>query len=63
MTFASDGMVVIQPLYPYQGLGYTNTANDNIELDDIYQLYHMTIGKRGYYINHTAYGSVSWRSI
>jgi len=63
MTFDYDGMIVTQPLDPYQGPRYTKLVDDNIELDIIDHLYHLTIGKRANYINPTTDGSESWRSV
>jgi len=63
MTFESDGMKITQPLDPYKGPRYIEPANDVMEPDVLDQLYHLTAEKRSDYINPTADGSVSWRSI
>nr|KUM46224.1 hypothetical protein ABT39_MTgene1730 [Picea glauca]KUM48740.1 hypothetical protein ABT39_MTgene4755 [Picea glauca] len=51
MTFEYEGTRVIQPLDPYKGLWYTKPANDNMEMESLENIYHLTIGKWSYYIN------------
>nr|KUM49186.1 hypothetical protein ABT39_MTgene3735 [Picea glauca] len=63
MTFEADGTRVIQPLDPYQGPRYTEPADDALERDVMDQISNMTAGKREDYINPTADGSVSGKSI
>jgi hypothetical protein len=38
MTFNSDGMKVIHPLYPYQAPIYTEPIDENMELDVLDQI-------------------------
>jgi hypothetical protein len=63
MTFEVDGIKVVQPLDPYVGPRYTDPTYNNMEGEDLHHLYTITLGTRDDYINHTANGSVSWRSI
>jgi hypothetical protein len=63
MTFEVEGIKVVQPLDPYVGPKYTEPTDNNMEGEDLHQLYTVTIGTRNYYINPNADGSVSWRSI
>jgi hypothetical protein len=63
MTFEAEGIKVVQPLDPYVGPRYTEPTNNNMEGEDLDQLYTITAGTRNDYINPTADGSVSWRSI
>ena len=63
MTFEANGIKVVQPLDPYIGPIYTEPINNNMEGEDLDQLYTVTIGTRDDYINPTTDGSVSWRSI
>jgi hypothetical protein len=63
MTFEADGIKVVQPLDPYVGPRYTEPTDNNMEGEDLDQLYTVTTGTREDYINPTVDGSVSWRSI
>jgi hypothetical protein len=63
MTFEADGIKVFQPLDPYVGDRYTEPTNNNMEGEDLDQLYTVTTGTREYYINPTVDGSVRWISI
>jgi hypothetical protein len=63
MTFEDEGIKVIQPLDPYVGPRYTEPIDNNMEGEDLDQLYTVTVGTRIDYINPIADGSVSWRSI
>jgi hypothetical protein len=63
ITFEPDDMKFTQPLDPYQGPWYIERANDNLELDVLDQLNNMTIGKWANYINPTADGAMSLRSV
>jgi hypothetical protein len=63
MTFEADGIKVVQPLDPCLGPRYTEPVDHNMESDALDQLYTITTGMRPDYINPTADGSVSWRSI
>jgi hypothetical protein len=63
MTFEAEGIKVVQPLDPYVGPRYTEPTDNNMEGEDLDQLYTVTTGTRNDYINPTADGSVSWRSI
>jgi hypothetical protein len=63
MTFEVDGIKVVQPLDPYLGSRYTEPIDNNMEGEDLDQLYTVITGTRNDYINPTANGSVSWRSI
>jgi hypothetical protein len=63
MTFEADGIKVVQPLDPYVSPRYTEPIDNNMEGEDLDQLYTVKIGTRENYINPTADGSVSWRSI
>jgi hypothetical protein len=63
MTFEVDGIKVVQPLDPYVGPKYTEPINNNMEGEDLDQLYIVTSGTRDDYINPTTDESVSWRSI
>jgi hypothetical protein len=63
MTFEADGIKVVQPLDPYVGTRYTKTTDNNMEGEDLDQLFTVTIGTKDDYINPIADGSISWRSI
>ena len=63
MTFGVDGIKVIQPPDPDQGPQYTELCTNTMEKDILDQIYSITTGKRDYYVNPTADGSISWRSI
>jgi hypothetical protein len=63
MTFEAEGIKVVQPLDPYVGPRYIEPTYNNMEGEDLDQLYTVTTGTRYNYINPTADGSVSWRSI
>jgi hypothetical protein len=63
MTFEADGIKVVQPLDPYVGPIYTEPTNNNMEGEELDELYTVTTGTRDDYINPTTDGSVSWRSI
>jgi hypothetical protein len=63
MTFEAEGIKVVQPLDPYVGPRYTEPTDNNMEGEDLDQLYTVTAGTRNDYINPTVDGSVSWRSI
>jgi len=54
---------VIQPDDPYKGPRYTEPADDALERDVMDHIYNITAGEREDYINPTADGSVSERSI
>jgi hypothetical protein len=63
MTFEGEIIKVGQPLDPYVGPRYMEPTKNNMEGEYLDQLYAVTIGTREDYINPTADGSVSWRSI
>jgi hypothetical protein len=63
MMFEADGIKVVQPLDPCLGPRYIEPVDHNMESDALDQLYTITTGMRPDYINPTADGSVSWRSI
>jgi hypothetical protein len=63
MTFEAEGIKVVQPLDPYVGPIYIETTYNNMEGEDLDQLYTVTTRTRDNYINPTTNGSVSWRSI
>jgi hypothetical protein len=63
MTFEADGIKVVQPLDPYVGPRYTKPTDNNMEGEDLDQLYTVRARTRDDYINPTIDGSVSWRSI
>jgi hypothetical protein len=63
MKFEADRIKVVQPLDPYVGPRYTKPTDNNMEGEDLDQLYTVIVGMRKDYINPTADGSVSWRSI
>jgi hypothetical protein len=63
MTFEADEIKVVQPLDLYVGPRYTEPTNKKMEGEYLDQLYTITIGTIEDYINPTADGSVSWRSI
>jgi hypothetical protein len=63
MTFEEDRIKLVQPLDLYVGLRYTEPMENDIEEEDLDQLYTVTTGTRKDYINPTANGLVSWRSI
>jgi hypothetical protein len=63
MYFELDGMKVTQPLDPYQGPRYIDLVEGNMEEDALDHLYTLTTGKQVDYINPTADGLVSWKSI
>jgi hypothetical protein len=63
MTFEAEGIKVVQPLDPYVGPRYKEPTDDNMEGEDLDQLYIVTAGTRDDYINPIVDGSVSWRSI
>jgi len=54
---------VVQPFDPCLGPRYIELVDHNTESEALDQLYTITVGTRPYYINPTADGSVSWRSI
>ena len=59
MTFEAEGIKVVQPLDPYVGPRYTEQTDNNMEEEDLDQLYIVTTGTRNDYINPTTDGSVS----
>ena len=63
MMFEADGIKVVQPLDPYVGPRYMKPTYNNMEGEELDQLYTVTIETREDYINPTADGSISWRSI
>lgn len=63
LRFNPNDNKVIQLLEPYQGPRFTELADDRDEPGGLDQLYTLIVGKREDYINPTAGGSVSWRSI
>ena len=63
MTFEADGIKVFQPFDPYVGPRYTEPIDNNMDGDDLDQLYTVIDGRRDDYINPIVDGSVSWRSI
>jgi hypothetical protein len=63
MIFEADGIKVVQPLDPCVGPRYMEPMENNIEGEDLDQLYTAIARIREYYINPTANGLVSWRSI
>jgi hypothetical protein len=63
ITFEAEGIKVVQPLDPYVGPRYTEPTDNNMEEEDLDQLYIVTTGTRNDYINPTTDGSISWRSI
>jgi hypothetical protein len=63
MMFEADGVKVIQTLDPYMVPRYFEPMDNNMEPEVIDQLYTITTRMRLDYINPTADGSISWRSI
>ena len=63
MIFEYGEVWVTQPLDSYQGLRYTETMDNREDAHMMDHLYQMTAGKREDYINPTATGSISWRSV
>ena len=64
MNFEAQGIKVVQPLDPYTvGPKYTEPTYNNMEGEDLDQLYTVTDGTSDDYINPTVDGSISWRSI
>jgi hypothetical protein len=63
MTFEADEIKVVQPLEPYVGPQYMEPMDNNMEEENLDQLYTVTIETREDYINPTTNVSVSWRSI
>ena len=63
ITLKADGMKVTQPRDPYPGPRYTEPVTDAMERDFQNHIYSLTAGRREDYVNPTADGSVSWRSI
>jgi hypothetical protein len=63
MTFKENRIKVVQPLDMYVGPRYTEPMDNNMEGEDLDQLYTVIVGIREDYINPTADGLVSWRSI
>lgn len=63
VTFEANGIKVVQPLDPCLGPRYIEPVDHNMESDALDKLYIVTTGRRPNYINPTANGLVSWRSI
>jgi hypothetical protein len=63
MTFEAERIRVVQPLYPYVGPRYIEPTYNNMEEEDLDQLYIVIAGTRNDYISPTTDGSVRWRSI
>jgi hypothetical protein len=64
MMFEAYGIKVVQPLDPCLGHPrYIEPVDHNMESDALNQLYTIIVGTRPDYINPTANGSLSWRSI
>jgi hypothetical protein len=63
VNFEVEGIKLVQPLDPYVGPRYIEPIDNNMEGEYLDQLYTITAGTRNDYINPTANGSVSWRSI
>jgi hypothetical protein len=63
MMFEADGIKVVQPLDPCLGPRYIEALDHNMESYALDQLYTITVGTRPDYINATADGSISYRSI
>jgi hypothetical protein len=59
MNFEATGIKVVQPLDPYVGPRYKEPTKNNMEGEDLDQLYTITAGTRDDYINPTTDGSVS----
>jgi hypothetical protein len=62
MIFESGEYKVIVPLDPSEGSRYVEPAMDNILTENVNHLYRTTVREEDY-INPTAYGMLSWRSI
>jgi hypothetical protein len=62
MIFESGEYRVIAPLDPSEGGRYVEPVTDNILTEDVNQLYRTTMREEDY-INPTADGMLSWRSI
>jgi hypothetical protein len=62
MIFESGEYRFIAPLDPSEGGRYVEPTMDNILTEDVNQLYRTTM-REEYYINPTADGMLSWRSI
>jgi hypothetical protein len=62
-TFEVEGIKLVQPSDPYVGPRYTEPTDNNMEGENLDQLYIVTVGMREYYINPIVDESVSWRSI
>jgi hypothetical protein len=63
MTFEAEGIKVVQTLDPYVGPRYIKPTNNNMEGEDLDQLYTVMTGTRNDYINPTTDGSIRWQSI
>jgi hypothetical protein len=63
MTFEADGIKVVQPLDPCLGPRYIEPVDHNTKSEALDQLYTIIARTRLDYINPTADGSISWRSI
>jgi hypothetical protein len=63
MTFDADEIKVVQPMDLYVGPRYMEPTYNNMEGEELDQLYTVKIGMREDYINPTVNGSVSWRSV
>jgi hypothetical protein len=59
MTFEDDGIKVVQPLNPYVGPRYIEPTENNMEGENLDQLYIVTVGTRYHYINPNVDGSAS----
>jgi len=63
MNFEVEGVSVIQPLDPYEGLRFIEPTNDREEPGMLDQMYRLRTGIREDYINLMDKGSIKWQSI
>ena len=62
MTFKSNTLRLITPLDPREGAKYTELVREDVDSEDIGELYNITT-RREDYVNPTANGELSSRSI
>jgi hypothetical protein len=59
MTFERDGLRVIAPLDPDEGLRYTKPIKEEDHVSKLENIYKLTT-RQQYYINPTADGNLRW---
>lgn len=62
MAFEVDTLRLITPLGPREGAKYTKLVREDVDSEDIGELYNITTRGEGY-VNPTVDGELSWRSI